>query len=246
MFDRYLEPFSNNFLLLKDLWLSHQNKSFQLDHLLLHSDTLFMYEIKNYAGEFYYQNEKLYLHSGKEMDNPLIQLKRTESLFRQLLQQQNWNIPIVSAVVFINPECTIFQAPKDPQIILPTQINRYLRQFHKSISIDAAKRQIMTKLQSIQLQESPYIQLPAYDYAQLKKGIPCKACDSFLHTIQGKKCVCTHCGNSELLQHALIRNVEEFMFLFPKQQVTTEIIHDWCNLPLTHERISYHLKSIMQ
>ncbi|WP_018931111.1 nuclease-related domain-containing protein [Gracilibacillus lacisalsi] len=242
LFDQYLERLSSNFLLLKDLWLSHHNRAFQLDHILLFHNTLYMFEIKNYPGEFYFQNEQLYLNSGEEIDNPLIQLRRSKSLLRQLLQQLEWDIPVVAAVVFINPECSLFQTPRNSNIILPTQINRYLRQFENEVPLNPMMHHVMNHLESIQLEHSPYEQLPTYHYNDLKKGIPCTSCDFFMTIVEGKKCRCQNCGQSEFVQTAIISNVEEFMFLFPDERVTSEQIYDWCRLPISLERIRYHLK----
>lgn len=74
--------------MLKDLCLNYNDRFFQIDQGgLLYNNLFYMYEIKNYIGEYYDQDEKLYHISEKEVDDPLIQLKRSSSLLRQLFHQ---------------------------------------------------------------------------------------------------------------------------------------------------------------
>lgn len=80
------------------------------------------------------------------------------------------------------------------------------------------------------IEESPYTLLPSYEYEQLKKGITCKACNSFSISISGKKCVCGTCGHQELVTKAIMRSVEEYKLLFPNGKITTNIIYDWCRV----------------
>ncbi|MGP4038744.1 nuclease-related domain-containing protein [Gracilibacillus sp. D59] len=84
---------SGEYLILQDLWLPHRNKLFQIDYGLVLNNTFFLYELKNYKGEFFYEKDKLYLTSGKEIDDPLTQLARADSLLHQLLQELDLHIP---------------------------------------------------------------------------------------------------------------------------------------------------------
>ncbi|KAB8127839.1 NERD domain-containing protein [Gracilibacillus oryzae] len=241
LFDAYLEPLQRNYLLLRDVWLSSNNKTFQLDHTLLINNAIYLYEVKNFIGEYYYSNYKLYLFSGKEIDDPLIQLKRTESLLSQLLHL-GYQVPIYAAVVFINPECTIFQAPATNKILLPTQLNRYFQAIPDSVTLDPVFPKLANKLESIRLEKSPYETLPDYQYKELKRGIPCIHCRSFYTKVEGKGCICQKCGERERFQSAILRTAEEFMILFPGEKVTSERILEWCNLQVNLERIRYTLQ----
>ncbi|MFC4402954.1 nuclease-related domain-containing protein [Gracilibacillus xinjiangensis] len=226
LFDTFIEKLEQDYRLLRDVWLSYNNKIFQIDHALMLNNSIYLYEVKNYIGEYYYSNEKLYHFSEKEIDDPLTQLKRTESLLRQLLQQLGYQAPLQGAVVFINPECTIFQAPRTKKILLPTQLNRYFRSFHHPSTVNPIFRQLANKLNSIRLEKSPYEKLPDYHYGELNKGIPCGKCNKFYKIVKGKKCICQNCGEQELVQSAILRNVEEFMILFPEERVTSERIKE--------------------
>ncbi|UOQ46596.1 NERD domain-containing protein [Gracilibacillus caseinilyticus] len=168
-FESYLTGLSDKLISIGDIWLSHNGKAFQIDHLLFGKNTLYLYEIKNFPGEYYYKNDKFYVRSGKLMDDPLTQLQRCETLFVQLLEQMRVNVPIQASVVFVNPECTLFQAPISSRIILPTQLNYYFKQFQELNKLHPTFYKLAEKLNTVRLAEPPYQQFPVCHYQELKK-----------------------------------------------------------------------------
>ena len=112
---------------LNDLLLKQNNTTFQIDSLIIHSETIYLFEVKNFEGDYYYESDRLYKKPKSEITNPLNQLYRSKSLLRQLLQNLGYNIPINASVVFINPAFTLYQTPLNKPFIFPTQINKYLK-----------------------------------------------------------------------------------------------------------------------
>ncbi|UOQ86807.1 nuclease-related domain-containing protein [Gracilibacillus salinarum] len=241
LFESYVTGLSDQLLSIGDIWLSCNGKFFQIDHLLFGKNTIYLYEIKNFPGEYYYENDKLYVRSGKLMDDPLTQLQRCETLFAQLLEKLRVHVPIQAAVVFVNPECTLFQAPLSSRIILPTQLNYYFKQFQESNKLHPTFNKLAEKLNTIRLAEPPYQQLPEFHYQELKKGIPCKWCHHFC-TREGKLCHCANCGQLETVQSAIMRMVTEFKTLYPEEPVTRSRLLDWCENMVTTKQISYTLQ----
>lgn len=229
-FDAWLEslPESENRLILNDLLLECNHTTFQIDSLLLVDETLYVFEVKNYEGDFYIdENGRWLTLSKKEIKNPLLQLERSESLLRQLLQNHGIKTHIEPYVIFINPNFQLYQAPLGQPIIFPTQLKR----FSKKLPVKPANRkgiQIAEKLLSIHLKESPFKRLPKYTYEQLKKGIICQSCHSCELQFQDQILVCTKCSCKEDVRSSIIRSVEEFILLFPDRKVTTNAIFDWC------------------
>ena len=127
IFDSLTEKLQCECLILNDLLLKLNNTTFQIDTLIIFSETIYFFEVKNYEGDYYYESDRLYKKPKSEIINPLNQLSRSESLLRQLLHNLGFNIPIDASVVFINPEFTLYQTPLNKPFIFPTQINRYLK-----------------------------------------------------------------------------------------------------------------------
>ena len=242
MFDSLTEKLQCEFLILNDLLLKINNTTFQIDTLII-SDTIYLFEVKNFEGDYVYESDKLYKKPKSEMMNPLHQLSRSESLLRQLLQNLGFNLPIDASVIFINPQFTLYQAPLNKPFIFPTQINRYLRKLNSQPPKLKERHKILAdQLISLHIEDSPFTQLPSYDYDKLQKGITCLKCNSFSISTEGNKCVCNECGYEELLPSAVMRSVKEFKLLFPDQKVTTKTIHEWCKVVESKKRI----KSVLE
>lgn len=237
-FDCLTENLQCECYILNDLLLKWNNTLFQIDTLIITSEMIYFFEVKNYEGDYYYDQERLYKKPKSEMNNPLIQLSRSESLLRQLIQNIGFNIPIYASVLFINPEFTLYQAPLNKPIILPTQVKRYLKNLNKlSSKLDKKHKLLAEKLNSLHIKNFPFTSLPPYHFEQIEKGITCKKCASFSISIEGKKCICMDCGNKELATAAVKRNVEEFKLLFPNQKITTNIIYEWCKVINSKKRV---------
>lgn len=229
MFDELTEELQCDCYILNDLLFRYNNTTFQIDSLIILSEKIYFYEVKNLEGDYFYEFDRLYKMPKSEYNNPLHQLNRNESLLRQLLQSIGMFLPIEAKVVFINPEFTLYQAPCDKPFIFPTQVKSYLKKLDAAPSkLTSKHKQLADKLVSLHIEKNPYTLLPSYNYEQLRKGITCQACCSFSISIQGHYCVCSNCGKEELVSAAVLRSAMEFKGLFPVDKITTKIIYDWC------------------
>jgi hypothetical protein len=228
LFDEHLSTLTNNFYLVNDLLLEHGNTLFQLDSLVLFQETLFMFEVKNYEGDFYVKGDRWYTGSDIEIKNPLQQLYRSEALLRRFLQDQGCVIPIESQLVFVNPEFTLYQAPMNIPIILPTQIPRLLRKLaNQPFKSTHLHEKIADRLLTHHINSSSMSKKPEYHYEMLRKGVMCSTCFKFFYEATETKLICK-CGVIEGIDEAIIRSVQEFMLLFPDRLVTTNAIYEWC------------------
>ncbi|CAM3766722.1 nuclease-related domain-containing protein [Mesobacillus thioparans] len=243
-FDRMTENLSEERYIIDDILLQVSNSYFQIDKLIISGGLIHLLDVKYHEGDFYWESDKFYsLKSGKEYKNPVIQLKRSETLFRQLLQNLKLNYLVQASVVFNNPEFTLYQAPMDQPIILPTQVNRFLKELNDTPSkLDENHKILAQKLLSLHHDKNPYTTLPEYDYEQLEKGMHCRGCGSFNTAIKKRHLVCGKCGSSENVEQAIYQQIEEFKILFPERKVTAESIYDWCNIDLNKRRITRVLK----
>lgn len=232
-FDAWLMnlPDSENWVILNDVLLEYNNTTFQIDTLLLADESLYFFEVKNYEGDFFIDEKgRWYTLTKKEIKNPLLQLERSKSLLRQLLQSLGIHVHVEPYVIFINHNFHLYLAPINPSIIFPTQLKR----FSKKLPVKPSNKkslQIAQKLMSIHLEKSPYTRVPDYTYDQLKKGILCNSCHSCdLQFIGHHILECTRCSCREDARAAIIRSVEEFILLFPNKKVTTNAIFEWCEV----------------
>ncbi|QCR31855.1 nuclease-related domain-containing protein [Lysinibacillus sp. SGAir0095] len=237
-FDVLTSNLVNDCLVLNDLLLKTNSQTFQIDTLLLTNNLIYLLEIKNYVGDFYYKSDRLFMKDQLEISNPLIQLTRSESLLSQLLNKLNYTIPIQSFVIFINPSFTLYQAPPDKPFIFPTQLQRFISTLSSQPSkLKNQHKKLAEKLVSLHIEESNIKQIPSFDFQLLRKGILCSNCYSFITKINGMKCICTSCGNEELVETAVVRNIKEFRLLFPHKKITTNQMYEWCTVIPQKRRI---------
>lgn len=238
MFDLLTEKHECDCLILNDLRLIANNSLFQIDTLIIFPDKLYIFEIKNFEGDYYLESDRFYAKNKLEYPNPLIQLTRCESHFRQLLQSLKLYFHIDASVVFINPEFTLYQMPLDKPIISPNQVKRFLNRLDtNSAKLQEKHRLLADKLVSLHITKPSFDKIPPYEYKDVRKGITCIECGNFSLSVKGKFCVCSKCGKKEVVENAILRVINEFKLLFPNEKITTNIIYDWCQIIKTKKTI---------
>lgn len=237
-------PFKHQ-LILYDLLLISNKTEFQVDSLLVRKNKIYLLEIKNFEGDFYIQQDKWYVASnGKEIRNPLLQLKRSEFLLQHLLQQWGYNVSIEPYIIFINPEFTLYQAPLHQPFIFRSQLNRFFKKLQASDLATTQKEKALTaKLVANHREHSSNERLPQYEYEQLEKGMVCSCCSGMLTYLNYKMTLCKKCGRQENLEAALMRNVREFHLLFPERKITLNAIYDWCKIISSKKTVRRILKN---
>lgn len=243
-FDLLAENLLEERYIINDLLLKVNNSYFQIDTLIISQGLIQLLDIKNFEGDWYLNDEILKaVKNEREYKNPVLQLKRCATLFRQLLQELKQNYLVDSSVIFINPEFTLYQSPMDQPFILPTQVNRFIRDLNNTPSkLDEGHKKLAQQILSLHQTKNPFVQLPEYDYDQLKKGLLCKTCMTFSLSMENRQLVCGKCGGRETFEQAVLRNVEEFKLLFPKRKVTTPGIYEWCGTDISKKTICRVLK----
>lgn len=218
---------------------------FQIDSLLIFKNKIYLFEIKNFAGDYYVKEDRWYVvNPGKEIRNPLHQLKRCELLLRQLLQQLGFNMQIKSYIVYVNSEFFLYQAPFDQSLVFPNQLMRFVKKLNtESGKISRNHKNLANQLARRHIPISTHERLPEYTYKALKKGIVCDRCHEFLTILNQTNLICKRCGNKELIDSAVIRSVKEFYTLFPDKKITTSVIHEWCQIIKSKKTIRRILKN---
>lgn len=230
-FDCWIDKLKSDVIVLKDLLLEHNNTYFQIDSLLITCTKTYIFEVKNYKGDFYIENDKWKTRSGIEIKNPLLQLKRTESLLRQVLQPLSNNQPIESYLVFMDHNFFLYNTTLDLPIIFNHQLNSFFNDLTlRKASLKSTHKQLASYITSKHLDGSPFFQLPEIDFESLTKGIICPNCSQVMALKSRSKLSCLECRFVEHVDSGVQRNVEEFRVLFPTLKVTTDFISRWCTV----------------
>ncbi|WP_138420224.1 nuclease-related domain-containing protein [Aquibacillus sediminis] len=226
-FDGMIEILKNDAIVLNDLWFEINNTKFQIDSLVILQNMIYPFEVKNYEGDFYVEVDRWFTMSKREISSPQQQVNRSTILLRQLLQQHGLHFQIQPYLVFVNDAFTLYQAPKDPTIIFPTQLNRFLEKLHNEPSaLGARHKKLAEKLVELRTSEQP--RAYEYTYDQLEKGIVCAECGGLLVRFNLKKLACNKCNHEVHVETAVRSNIDELQILFPDKKLTVASVYDWC------------------
>lgn len=238
--DRRTEMLECDCLVLNDLLLKINGTVVQIDSLLITANGICIYEVKNYEGKYFYEAEKLYkLSTKREVMSPLIQINRSQTLLRQLVEQLGFNVSVNAFVVFVNQQFTLYQAPPQEELLLPTLLNEHFARINGiSARLTKNHRRIAEELKSLHMESSIFTDIPNYESEKLKRGITCSQCGVFMDDFtRSWTCTCKCCGHEELISGIVIRHAEEYKRLFPDQKITTSVICKWCGNKLSAKRI---------
>lgn len=243
-FDRMAENLQEERYAINDLLLKVNNSYFQIDTTFVSQEVIRLLDVKNFEGDFCLEKDRFFLvKTGREYKNPIDQLNKCASQFRQLLQDLKLNYLVEATIIFINPEFTLYNAQVDHPIILPNQVNRFLKSINDTSSkLNDGHKKLAQQLLSLHQTKNPFSQVPNYQYEELVKKIYCKYCNSFSVSLQNHIFICEKCKGHEMTEDAILRNVKELQLLFPERRITTTAIYEWCNVDLTKRTFCRVLK----
>lgn len=242
--ERVSKVIDKEVIILNDLLLKNKGSSFQIDSIILTSNTLFIFEIKNFSGNYIRHSDGFSTIKGYEVANPLIQLNRMESFIRQLLNEWRITMKVEANVLFVEPSFSLYHAQIEDPIILPNQVEEYLEKINQKSKI-LTKEQYYLANKFIKLHETEVPNerdLPHYSYDDLKKGLSCKLCGSFNILLTQRACYCKACFHKSSVEEIIMDNIEELQFLFPELKITTTNISEWCGNPVHFRKIRKVLK----
>ncbi|MED4203227.1 nuclease-related domain-containing protein [Neobacillus mesonae] len=238
MFDQLTEKLQCDMYVINDLCLEHKGTTFQIDSIIIAQKTIYPFEIKNYQDDYIFEAGNFRkLNSKNYITNPLEQLNRSKILLRQVLQSLRVDLPIEGYVSFVNPEFTLYNAPVDEPIILPTQLKNFLKKINDTPSkLNGWHKNFADQLVSKHI-NFPCNKFPGYKFKDLKKGFLCPVGHSFMIMIGGNKLVCQICGFEESVVSGVLRSVKEIKLLFPHIKITTNLVYEWCGMVLSKKVI---------
>ncbi|WP_062532677.1 nuclease-related domain-containing protein [Jeotgalibaca dankookensis] len=243
LFDQYVKEYVPlSCAVLNDLQLKIYTTDFQIDTLIIHDQTISIYEIKNYQTDITYHHNNFITKSGTIITNPLGQLNRTETALRNWLKLNRLTYDVEAYVCFINPEAMIYGAPYHPNIIYACQLSRHLKNLNPHTS--KAEQLMKTLMENHIADFRSGKDLPDYQKETIKKGVACRYCHSFETKIKDRTTYCLTCGQTESTQETMNRQIAEFQVLFPEELLDTAVLHDWCKKQVSKQRLYRQLAKV--
>lgn len=247
LFDKLIDKhLGTEAIVLKDRMISCNGSTAQIDALIATGNALYLYEVKNYEGEYIQLSGQFRRLKGQEFICPSVQLNRTEKVLQQLLNQWTESPEIRSFVIFVNPAFTLYDAKISNPFILPPQITGHFEEL-KNSQIQPSKNimRIVNKLQHESTSGDKYRGTPQhYAYHELRKGLLCSSCHSFNLKLTQRQAVCRDCGRKNKNDTLLLNHIDELSLLFPEMKITTSLVYDWIDGKMIKRRVGRLLKSL--
>lgn len=239
-FDEHVKTYLNKeVIVLNDLLLSSRNNTFQVDSLLITSETIHIYEIKNYKGSYQMSSGQLMTLTGQEINSPLNQLNRSKTLMKQLIKDLGYSFTVEASVIFVHPTFVLFQAKASDPFIYPNQIEKHFKEMNQRLApLSKEQHYFAQKLIKENRESVPYQkQLPEFKYSKLQKNIYCKTCGGKEVTVTRKKSYCSRCRSKLPLEETILYHIEEFKLLFPDEKMTVHLLYEWCGKKVSPRRL---------
>lgn len=251
-YDVVRKKFSGGGIVLYDLLFEWGGRRFQVDSLLIYNDAIWLFEVKNFEGDYFIQDEEWFsVQTKKEIANPILQLRRSDHLFRGLLSQVSSRYLVRSSLVFIHPGFFLYNAPVGIPVVFAGQLKRFFEPLKQGGGIVTEfHRDLAKKLVEQQVMDNSFERVPEYRFADLKKGVPCAECGVFMNKFSRCYLKCPSCGYKERNDKGIIRITKEFILLFPDTKITSSYINNFSgnmfSLPTIRRALEAELNHIKQ
>lgn len=226
----------------RDIWLGIGDSKVQLDALIVADNLLIVNEIKNYSGNYSYENGIWKVRNQQISEDPVSQVSTAANKLLRLRYESGVQFEVQKEIVFVNPYM-IF-GPTDYRhadlFVMRNRLKQYFRSFHnntfgrpaKVLAEEVARRII-----------SPPHPAPSSDISRLKLGMNCYRCQSFDVSKKRFCSECRDCGYTEPFERLVVRSAIEFSVLFPEEKVTCRGIHEFLGKSLNYQTVQRRLST---
>ena len=204
----------------------HQNRYVQIDTLIITRSYFLIIEVKNMIGTINFRtspNQILRILNDEiiPLKCPIVQLERNQDGLQIWQDQNDWNLPIYTALVFASDRAIIENAPANKNILFTKNLPLYIQKLNKippKLSKNQFRRLTQKVLQrNIRFAEKPLCEKLDINLNELKKGILCSHCGGQLFRLTERKWICRTCNKQD--KDPISRNIED-LFILIKAEIT--------------------------
>ena len=230
-----------NVYILRDLHLKAGKSITQFDSIVISIDRVVVNEIKNYSGDYIYENNVWYRNGKQLKDNAHIQLSRAKGKIIQLRDEAGLHFNVEGAVIFTGDDFRLTTESDYiwSETVVRNQLRNYFRQF-KDDRIGGKAKSIVRHIKNA-IAENPYFEEEA-DISRLQRGLYCGECGSF-ELIKGRfQYTCASCGSIESNETHLLRAMSDHKFLFYNQPITKQSMLHLIDYQISEDGVYRFLK----
>lgn len=238
--DLLTEHCPDDWVVLHDLSFNHPVGKTQIDSLLVNSQCIYHFEVKNLVRPVEYRDGEWYSTStGSRYRNYFTQMKRQAELLGKLLEDLQIKVPIVSKLVLINEQDTVtFMEDMQDHYLKRWQIKGFLEEINRQAvlkanqplinPIEEARRILDKTIEDFEREQYPEANLVKY----ARKGILCANCHANVSGNHTRYYIhCGACGKVESREAAVVRTICEVGIMNYEERITARMVIDLIDDP---------------
>ena len=228
--------------IFRDIWIKADKSLTQIDSLIVSDDVVVINEIKNYSGQYNYENNVWHVGNIQISDDPIIQAKRSSSKLIKIFRENHANITVDAKVVFPNPYfiLTTNDEACNTSMIKRDRLKMYMRSLNR-LSSGKPSHEIMELLESYRVPEPVYHM--DTKFSRLKTGRYCVHCNAYEFDSYRGFTVCRNCHGRMSNKLHVLTAVRDFQLLFHNEQITTAVIQKILNEEMSYSTIQRNLRT---
>ncbi|QIK51196.1 NERD domain-containing protein [Jeotgalibaca porci] len=222
--DLALESVSDCVIQISDFTLA-RNQLCQIDAVLVSANGIYLLDAKNWSGRHTVGDKGF----ERLTNDPLDQLKRAEKLFCRMLEYERIPLQVLSRLVFVNPEMTLYGVQPEMPIVLPQQLPEFVSEIKRHAGVLTEwEMRVAQRILAKHSEDNPYRLKVDYTWETVGKGMLCTSCRRLLVEKSHKYMWCPVCQVVESKGAALLRTKAEMDVLFPGCKPEVDRLYRFC------------------
>lgn len=243
-FKKFVDSYiGDSAVLITDFTFSVDGTVRQIDAFIIFNDAVIIFEVKNYQGDYLFKNGEFYNTKYRDkIKSPIEQLDNTVILLKRLYKKIGMHIPIKSYVVFIGEDFHLYEAPRNINIVMRSQLPKFLNELRLTYRrADETIMEFVTTLNGFKHLEERRLHIE-YSYDSLKKSLFCSEDGGELVLNNRTYYECPKCYKKISIEDVVLQAILDFHTLFPEKKLTISTLYNF-----TGGRISkYHYRKLLK
>lgn len=202
---------------LHDLQFKNYNQV-QLDFIVVTDEAIIQFEIKNYTGDYYYENGKLFRSTGYVAKDLIHQFEVSDETLKRIVKKYKIDRKVISYIVFINPTFTLYGDLRSRiNILLYSELHKLKDMFGANFKYDE-NVWICKKLKSLhQPFITSYLYFEKVEFSKVIGGLKCISCNKIIEPSEifnvRKYVKCKKCGTISSRYAIVLQFLKELYLL---------------------------------
>lgn len=203
----------------------------QYDFVILTANNILHFDIKNYSGNYRYQNNRLISDQGKTDKDIFIQLDNADSYLKQLIAKYEMSQKLISKLIFINEDFNLTGFNGKDCVMFSHELEPVFNYLKTCKGITQQMINFADALIQMHDNEGADNRIHYYKLEDLKLGLRCPKCRKIeMRRVAEKQYLQCSCGYRMSNQDAIL-NAFELLTILGKKKVQRKDIARLTNIP---------------